>query len=270
MLNYKMDVYASGGEIVEGIYGAVAKFYDSVNSDINYADWADFAERMIESYSDVEVKLILDAACGTGSMTLELASRGYDMTGVDLSGDMLSVARERAAEAGRSSDILFLCQDLSELELYGTVDACVCTLDSINHITDGEALASFFDLLHRCYLMPGGLLIFDINTPYKFENFYKDSDFILEQDGTYIGWQNFIDEDERVHCFSLSLFERLPDGRYERTDVEQYERIWEMDEIKDMLAASGFETVRVCADLSGGEATDECERWFFVAKNKKH
>ena len=237
---------------MDGIYGSMAKFYDRLNAGLDYSEWADFAERMIKENSAVPCELILDAACGTGSMTLELAKRGYDMTGVDLSPEMLTVARERAADAGQDG-ILFLCQDIGELDLYGTVDACVSTLDSINHVTDPEALASFFDLLHRCFLVRGGVLVFDV---------------ILEDEGMYVGWQNSYDPDERMAYFYLTLFEEGEDGRYTRTEMTQTERCYTMDEMKKMLERAGFELIGVYSDYDLTPAEEEDERWYFVCRNK--
>lgn len=250
---------------MNGIYSEMAKFYDSLNSGLDYKAWADFAVKAIEKYSKTDVSLILDAACGTGSMTLELARRGYDMTGVDLSPEMLTVARQRAAE--EDLDILLLCQDLGEIELYGTVDCVTCCLDSVNHILAPESLERFFELLHTCYLSHGGLLIFDINTPYKFENIYGTNDFILEEEGMLCAWQNFYDRDEGVCHFYLSLFSEDEDGRYSRTDMEQCERVYTKEEICDMLSRHGFETVGIFSDYDFSSPSEEDERLYFVARN---
>lgn len=250
------------------MYDMIARFYDSINSSVDYSSWADFAEKMISEHSDIPCKLILDAACGTGSMTIELARRGYDMTGVDLSPDMLSKARQRAAEEGLS-DILFLCQDLGELDLYGTVDACVCTLDSINHITDKDALLSFFSRLSRCFLAPGGIFLFDVNTPHKFANFYSDNDFILEEEGMYLGWQNFFDADNKIMHFYLTLFCECEDGSYIREDSEQEERAYSFEELCDMLDECGLDVISVYSGFDGKKAKDSDERWYFVCKNRK-
>lgn len=253
---------------MDGLYSIMARFYDSINSGIDYVKWADFAEEMMCLHSKEKPSLILDAACGTGSMTLELAKRGYDMTGVDLSPEMLSVARERAQSEGMSDKILFLCQDLGELDLYGTVDAAVCTLDSINHITDKGALRSFFSLLHRCFLIPDGVFIFDVNTPCKLEHFYGSNDFILEDEGMYCGWQNYYDEDEGIAHFYLSLFEEQEDGAYLRTDTEQEERAYGREELVSMLSECGFDTLGVYSDYGVTKAADDDERWYFVCKNR--
>ena len=121
------------------IYDLLAPFYDKFNGDINYTDWADFIEEIIKrEYRMGRPELVLDLGCGTGSMTLELAKRGYDMTGVDYSSEMLDIARERGENEGFSGKILWLLQDMREFELYGTVDTAVCCLDGINHLTKKE------------------------------------------------------------------------------------------------------------------------------------
>ena len=151
------------------IYDLLSRVYDSVNSDIDYAAWADFIEKIVKKESKVKPDLVLDLGCGTGKMTLELASRGYDMTGIDYSPDMLDVARERAENIGVGEGMLWLCQDITEFELYGTVDFAVCCLDVVNHLTSKKSLDKCFNLVHN-YLVPDGLFIFDVNGKYKFEN----------------------------------------------------------------------------------------------------
>ncbi len=252
----------------KGIYGVMAEFYDSINGSLDYKAIADFCENTLLEFSKEKPSLILDAACGTGIISVELAQRGYDMTGVDISPEMLSRARERASEAGLDGKILFLCQDLSDIDLYGTVDAVICTLDSINHITDKNALSRFFSLLHRCYLIPEGIFIFDINTPYKFENVYGINDFILEDEGMYCGWQNYFDRENGLANFYLTVFRDNGDGTYTREETEQEERCYSMGEMKDMLNKTGFDILAVYSDFEKSPALDSDERWYFVCKNR--
>jgi SAM-dependent methyltransferase len=163
-------------------YNAIARVYDKLNAEIDYEGWADFFESCFDRFLSERPSLVLDLACGTGRMTRELARRGYDMTGVDNSVEMLDIARNSSAEY----DILWLCQDMSEFELYGTVDVTVSCLDSINHITDTKKLKKCFELVHN-YLIPDGLFIFDLNTRYKFENVYADNTFV-EFEGVITGF----------------------------------------------------------------------------------
>ena len=142
------------------IYGMLAPVYDEVNKDIDYSAWADFIEEIVKKEGRGTTELVLDLGCGTGSMTLELAKRGYDMTGVDYSPEMLDTARERADREGLSDKMLWLCQDMREFELYGTVDLAVSCLDSINHLTSKKDLDTTLSLVHNKFapiLKPVGL-----------------------------------------------------------------------------------------------------------------
>ena len=159
------------------IYDLLAPFYDAINAEIDYIKWADFIEKILDKECKSRPELVLDLGCGTGRMTLELARRGYDMTGIDYSPEMLDIARYSAEEEGH--DILWLCQDMREFELYGTVDAAVCCLDCINHLESKGDLESCLKLIHN-YLIPDGIFIFDINGRFKFERIYSDNTYTME------------------------------------------------------------------------------------------
>ena len=170
-------------------YNVIAGVYDRINSGVDYGRWGDYVEEMLGKYLAARPELVLDLACGTGSMTLELAGRGYDMIGVDLSEEMLAEATDRMylmiddgvlPEEGRRP--LFLCQDIRNFELYGTVGAAVCCLDSLNYLIGDGELERVFATVHN-YLDPNGLFIFDMNTPYKFEKIYGDNSYVYELDG---------------------------------------------------------------------------------------
>ena len=136
------------------IYDLLAPFYDRFNGDIDYAKWADFIESVIKKeYTEGTPSLVLDLGCGTGSMTLELAKRGYDMTGIDYSPEMLDIARGRGEECGLSDKMLWLCQDMRGFELYGTVDVTVSCLDALNHLVARGDLDKCLSLVHN-YLIP--------------------------------------------------------------------------------------------------------------------
>ena len=247
------------------IYGILSPFYDAVNGDISYSDWADFIERIAERECKERPDLVLDLGCGTGSMTIELARRGYDMTGVDYSPEMLDVARERAEQAGLSDRILLLCQDMREFELYGTVDVAVCCLDGINHLTSVKDLDKTFSLLHN-YLIPDGLFIFDINGKAKFENVYADETYVMEEDGAVCIWQNYYNEKSKLCDFYITLFKECEDGRYRRFDEEQTERMYTIRSIKRALEKNSLELVGCYSDFDFNNADDECERIYIVAK----
>lgn len=248
------------------IYDLLAPFYDSINADIDYKAWADFFEKIFDKESKARPELVLDLGCGTGKMTLELASRGYDMTGIDLSTEMLDVARGIAEEAGH--DILWLAQDMREFELYGTVDAAVSCLDCINHLTKPSDVKKTFDLVHN-YLIPDGIFIFDINGKAKFENVYADRSYVMEEDGGVCIWQNYYDKKTKLCDFYITLFEETPDGRYERYDEEETERMFTLSDMKKMLSASGLEFIGAYSDFNFTEADDSSERIYIAARCKK-
>ena len=147
-------------------YEFLAGCYDRFTYDVDYAAWADYIEQHFRKRG-LPGKTVLDLACGTGSLTRELALRGYEMIGVDLSAEMLAEAAEKNRNVGEISP-MFLCQPMEKLDLYGTIDACVCCLDSVNYVTSPKKLQKAFERVHL-FLMPGGLFLFDVNTPEKLE-----------------------------------------------------------------------------------------------------
>ena len=247
------------------IYDLLAPFYDEVNKDINYSEWADFIEEIIRRYYKGRPELLLDLGCGTGKMTLELSRRGYDMTGVDISPEMLDLARQSAENEGISDRILWLCQDMTEFELYGTVDVTVSCLDCINHLTNKKALDKCFDLVHN-YLIPNGLFIFDINGKRKFEEIYADNSYVMEEEGNVCIWQNYYDASRHICDFYITLFEEGEDGRYERYDDVQREKMYTLKSIRSSLKNNGFDFIGAFSDFSFTSADDSDERIYIVAK----
>jgi len=254
---------------MKNAYSELAAFYDRLNGEVDYNAWSAFLISLLEEHGIGKGSTLLDAGCGTGQITVRLAKAGYDMIGVDLSPEMLSLAR--ALSESESVSPLFLCQDISEIDLYGTVRAAISTLDSLNYLTKKEAFESFFSRI-RNFIEPGGLLIFDLNTKYKFERVYGDNDYILEDDGVFCGWSNHYSASTRLASFSLSIFERLQNGDYARRDEYQQERFYPDSTVKKLLDRFGFDLVamysdidRTPADPSRGSAD---LRRFFVCKKR--
>lgn len=254
-------------------YHAISAFYDRVNADIDYCAWADYIEEHLKRYLKTPPELMLDLACGTGSMTLTLAERGYDMIGIDGSAEMLTVAMERAREAGHG-EILYLMQDMREFELYGTVGAVSCCLDSINYLTEDGDLRDCFATVHN-YLDPDGLFFFDVNTPYKFETVYGENAYLFDEeteDGRliYCGWQNCYDPETRLCDFDLTVFSEGADGRYRREDESHTERCYTLEELTETLKETGFELLAVHGGIDGSAPEEDCERWYIIARAKKN
>ena len=262
-------------------YNTIAGVYDSINSGVDYAAWADFFEETFKKHLKTKPELVLDLACGTGTMTLELSRRGYDMIGVDGSAEMLARATDSLYEKIDSGELgdesprpLFLCQDMRAFELYGTVGAAVCCLDSLNYLTGEGDLKTCFACVHN-YLDPDGLFLFDMNTPYKFENVYGENAYVYDmpEEGDsparFCVWQNFYDGETRLCDFYLTLFEEDGDGKYTRSDEEQCERCYSIDEITGALGETGFELIGVYADYKCAAPVEDTLRWYFVASAKK-
>lgn len=253
------------------LYAAVARFYDEINADIDYERWADFLAARMEEAS-LPVREVLDLACGTGSMTLPLARRGYDMIGVDLSPDMLNVARTRAEREAKGADILFLCQNMCEFELFGTVQAAVCCLDSVNHLTKVEELRKTLSLLHN-YLEPNGLLIFDVNTHRKFEEIYGNQVYAFDFSAGFAVWQNEYHPRGRVCDFDITLFLAEGDGRYVRRNEWQRERYYPTVSLVRYLREAGFSQPTLYDDdfhpVTMGREAEGAYRLHFVCHAEK-
>ena len=249
---------------MSNIYTLLAPFYDAMNGDIDYEGWADFYERELRRYEKEKTSLVLDLGCGTGSMTKALAHRGYDMTGVDYSPEMLDIARQRAEKEGLDN-ILWLCQDMTEFELYGTVEAVVSSLDCINHITDKASLSQCFSLVHN-YLSPDGLFLFDVNSPYKFETVDGDRAYLLEDENAFCAWQNCYRKRSGLCDFYITLFEKQSDGSYLRREEFQREKMYTEKTLRKLLSATGFEVLSVSGSLDGHVPTATDERLYFTAR----
>ncbi len=247
------------------IYEILAPIYDAVNSEVDYSAWADFIERIVQRECISKPELVLDLGCGTGKMTLELARRGYDMTGVDISPEMLDIARGEEEKALGAGSILWLCQDMCEFELYGTVDLTVSCLDTMNHLATPSEFEKCLSLVHN-YLIPDGIFVFDINGKRKFESTYGSEVYVMEEEGSVCVWQNHYDKKSRLCDFFITVFKEREDGAYERYDDVQTERMYTLRAIKKRLKDTGFEFIGAYSDFDFTEATDNDERIYIAAR----
>lgn len=240
-------------------YGFLAEYYDGLTADVDYEKWADYLEHFFDRAGDVHS--VVDLGCGTGSLTVELVRRGYAVTGVDLSEDMLTVAMDKCAELEEVP--LLLCQDMSKLTLLEPADAVVCCLDSLNYVTDPNAVRRTFRRVFE-NLRPGGLFLFDIRTP----------DFLRAMDG-----QVFLDETEEVYCvwrgefskrrniltYCMDLFGRQRDDLWERAEEFHEEYAYEPEELTLWLKEAGFTRVKQYGNLKLRAPKEGEERIFFTA-----
>ncbi len=241
-------------------YAYFSAVYDLMMQDVPYEKWMEYVITLFDKY-ELKPETILDLGCGTGTITTMLAKKGYEMIGIDLSEDMLLVAREKAAQSGQ--DILFLCQDMVEMELYGTVDVILSLCDSLNYITDEEALLETFRKANN-YLNPGGLFIFDLNTVYKFRQMGEKTYAETYENSAFI-WENEYDESEQINAYRLTLFIENQ-GSYERFEEEHYERAYDIETVKRLLDVAGLKFEGVYAELRDTAPCETTERMYFVAR----
>jgi len=240
------------------------KYDEMVGADYNKI--IDFIDDNIKKYKP-DSSLVCDLGCGTGTIALELSHRGYDVIAVDSSETMLMMAREKAFERNDSS-VLFLCQDIVNFELYGTVDVIYSTLDTVNYITDEKDLNTFFKWV-RNYLNFDGLFIFDINSQYKFDDVLNNKTFIYDYDDMFCCWETQKDEDTDEYCHYLTYFVKHQDDLYERFDSTQIQKYYSMESIESIAKKYDFEILCIKDDYSKKEISANTQRYTYVMKTNK-
>ncbi|MGN0595514.1 MAG: class I SAM-dependent DNA methyltransferase [Hominimerdicola sp.] len=244
-------------------YGKFALFYDRLTQNVEYKKIALLCDKLIKEYS-TENEVVLDLACGTGSLSEEMARLGYDVFGVDLSEEMLEIAMDKRFDSGL--DIQYLCQDMTKLDLYGAVDAVICVLDSLNHLNSVQDFRKTVERVSM-FTCDGGVFIFDVNTLYKHREILGDNAYNYALDGLFCAWQNERHEDGSVSVY-LDFFEEEDDGRYSRYSESFKEIIIPESEIKKALAENDFELIGQFDDFSENSVNDKTQRILYIAKRK--
>lgn len=260
-------------------YTSFAQVYDLFMDNVPYDKWCSWICDYLRK-EKVEDGLILDLGCGTGKLTRLMAKEGYDMIGIDMSYDMLDIAREQemfaqmevmdqmeAMDQGR--EILYLQQDMREFELYGTVRAIYSSCDCINYLMEEEDVETVFRLANN-YLDPEGLFIFDVNTPYKYEKLLGDNTFAEDREESSFIWNNFYDKEEGVNQYDLSIFVREEDGRFQRFRETHYQRSYSLETLKTLIERSGMEFVAAFDAYSYEPVREDSEKITIVAREKYH
>ena len=216
-------------------YTTFAQVYDLFMDNVPYEEWSNYIVSVLKEYG-IHSGVICDLGCGTGKMTRLLAKAGYDMIGVDLSEDMLAIASGQNEEG-----ILYLCQDMCELELYGTAKAMVSVCDSINYLLEEDEIVWTLQSVNR-YLEPGGIFIFDFNTVYKYETVLGDTTICENrEEGSFI-WENYYDKEEQINEYDLTLF--IKEGElFRKFEETHYQRCYSLDEVKEAAKEAGMEFV---------------------------
>ena len=241
-------------------YQTLSAYYDRFTDDVGYEQWADFFEQLF-AREGIKPKLVLDLACGTGSLTRLLAERGYDMIGADASPEMLMQAMQNTIDCDPRP--LLINQRMEELDLYGNVDACLCCLDSVNYVTDPDDLAEAFRRVHL-FLNPDGLFVFDINTPEKFARIDGES-YVREDEGVFCVWQAAVEDG--LCAYQFDIFEQ--DGEsWSRAQETHEECVYTPEELTAMLEQAGFTEIKTYGNQSFAPVQGGEDRIYFTARKR--
>lgn len=243
-------------------YSGFASVYDLFMEDIPYQDWCEYLCGLLKR-AGIEEGLVLELGCGTGTLTELLAGRGYDMIGLDRSEEMLEIAMRKKELSG--VDILYLLQDMREFELYGTVRAVVSLCDSMNYLLEESELEQVFGLVNN-YLDPGGLFIFDLKTDYFYKNCTGDQIFGENRENNSFIWENYYYEEECVNEYALTIFSKVENGLYQKSEETHYQRAYPLETVKGLLEKAGMEFVTAYDSFTDQAPKDDSSRIYVIAK----
>ncbi|MBO5082757.1 MAG: class I SAM-dependent methyltransferase [Lachnospiraceae bacterium] len=275
-------------------YTDFASVYDTFMDETPYEEWAEFLHNLIKEYGksepvrsgeteataetndastvsdkeeilDSEKNLVLDLGCGTGTLTELLYRKGYDMIGVDFSQEMLNIAMNKKEKSG--SDILYLCQDMRELDLYSTIGTVISACDSVNYLLEDEEVIETFRLINN-YLYPGGVFIFDFNTVYKYEQVIGDTTIAENREECSFIWDNFYHEEECINEYDLTIFVKEENELFRKFTEAHYQRGYTLDEMKMFIKKAGLQFVKAIDADTHKAPTEASERIYVIAREQ--
>lgn len=279
-------------------YTDFAQVYDTFMEDVPYEQWADFLSSLIETYGiskpvrsrdalqqnnekqetvtgngesaeelqdavlASERDLVLDLGCGTGTLTQLLYEKGYDMIGVDCSEEMLQVAFDKKYET--DSEILYLCQDMRELDLYSTVGTVVSVCDSVNYLLSDEDVVQTFRLVND-YLFPGGLFIFDFNTVYKYAEVIGDATIAENREDCSFIWENYYSSEDHLNEYDVTIFTKEKGDLFRRFTETHVQRGYTLEEMKGFVEKAGLTFIAALDEQTHQQPTEISERIYVIA-----
>jgi len=245
-------------------YGEFAGIYDRLMDDFDYPRWAEYYLEII-ARTGVKMRRICDCACGTGSMSVEFAKRGLNVTGVDLSEDMLRIASVKARR--NALKMVFACQNMSSLTLPRPVDAVICACDGVNYLTTDEALTGFFTSAYNS-IKDGGCLAFDISSRHKLENIIGSGFFGEERDDVAYLWSNSYNPSKHMVQMDITFFAQEKNGLYRRFN-EVHHQVWhDPEQLRAQLEAAGFENICIYGDQTFTAPEPDEQRIHISARKK--
>ncbi len=258
-----------------GQYHDFAGVYDELMDNTPYELWGQRLDDLIRRYGvskperdvegllDSERNLVVDLGCGTGTLTELMYGKGYDMIGVDISEEMLNIAMDKKEKTG--DEILYLQQDMRELELYSTVGTVFSVCDSLNYILEEGELTAVFSLVNN-YLYPGGIFIFDFNTAYKYREVIGNTTIAENREDCSFIWENFYDPEEDINEYDLTVFVEEEDGRFRRFTENHFQRGYTPEQMKRLVEQSGMTILEMKDADTAGPVTEVSERVYMVAR----
>lgn len=244
-------------------YSAFARYYDELTANIDYQKRGEYFHAIIQKFKQTKDNILLDLACGTGSISEVMANLGYDVIGVDYSDEMLGMAIEKKFDSGLN--IQYLCQDMRQLDMFGTIDLTVCALDSINHLADLNDVKKVFANV-AFFSEIGGLFIFDVNTLYKHRKVLANNTFTYETENVFCVWENTLNPETDEVKMNLEFFEREENGLYSRSSDGFSEKAYSEEDIERLLDECGFELVAKYGDDTFDAPTETSQRIVYTAR----
>lgn len=245
-------------------YCSFALAYDKLTSNVQYEKRAEYFQSILEKHNTTK-GILVDLGCGTGSLCEIMHDYGYEVIGVDNSVDMLNQAMQKRYQSNK--DILYLNQDMLELDLYGTMDICLCVLDSLNHILTFDDLVKAFKNV-SLFLHPDGIFIFDMNSCFKHHQILANNTFVYEYDDIFCCWQNTLHNDNLIEIKLDIFMADDEDYSYQRLEDNFYEKAYSLEEINQAINQAGMKIVNMYDDDTFDNPSETTQRYIFVAKKE--
>lgn len=249
----------------DNYYNNFSYYYDDLTKNVNYKKRASYFHEIIKKFNGNTAGILLDLACGTGSISEEMAKLGYDVIGTDISDGMLNIAFDKKFDSGLN--IQYLKQDMRNLDMFGTIDNTLCVLDSLNHLPTLENIKQTFGRV-SLFAEPNGLFIFDMNTPYKHREVLSNNVYIYETDNVFCAWENYYNQDSNNNQVDITLnfFEHGENDSYQRYTEEFSEWAYDTQDILNILDSVGLKLLAMYDDDTFNPVHEKSERIIFVAR----
>lgn len=265
MKSLQLQVFKMKGEVPME-YGYLAKIYDHLMGDVDYGQWTDYIEHFLEKNLISKSDPILELACGTGNITIPLSKRGYKLTAIDRSTDMLSQAQLKAGSC--NLDVQFYQQDMLNLEIKQQYSSILCLCDGINYIIDPEDLRNFLQKIYSL-LKEGGLFIFDISSFYKLKEILGENTYGEDLDNITYLWENYYCPQEEIIEMDLTFFHENGNGLYEKHKEFHVQKAYRQEKLHSELKRAGFSSIEIYHELSFYPPKEDSQRIFFLCTKQK-